>query len=287
MASSSLLLLAAYSVAIVAASLFGGWLPGVVRLTHTRIQLAMSLAAGLLLGIALYHLLPHGLARIAGPGAVETAVGWMLLGMMLMLLLLRLSPFHRHDFSGAGGGPNGADQGGVAPGALSAAGRAHYSGPRSLSWFGIALGLSLHTLTEGVALGVRTAEAGPAGFGVFLAILLHKPLDALSIAGAMRAAGFAHRARVLPNLGFALLCPVAAFATFWGVELSSYWDERGVGPALAFAAGAFLCISLNDLLPEVYFHRHDRVKLAAAFLAGVGVAYALRYLEPAALHGGS
>ncbi len=98
--SHSLLLLAGYSVAVVVACLLGGWLPAAVRTTHARIQVAMSLVAGLILGVALYHLLPHALARKGGPDAVETAVWWMTLGMVLMLLLLRLFPFHRHDFSG-------------------------------------------------------------------------------------------------------------------------------------------------------------------------------------------
>ena len=39
---------------------------------------------------------------------------------------------------------------------------------------------------------------------------------------------------------------------------------------LAFSAGTFLCIALSDLLPELQFHAHDRWKLSAALLAGVG-----------------
>jgi zinc and cadmium transporter len=39
--------------------------------------------------------------------------------------------------------------------------------------------------------------------------------------------------------------------------------------ALAFSAGTFLCIALSDLLPELQFHSHDRLKLSVALLAGV------------------
>jgi zinc and cadmium transporter len=53
-----------------------------------------------------------------------------------------------------------------------------------------------------------------------------------------------------------------------------------VGCALAFSAGVFLCISLGDLLPELHFHTHDRVKLSAALLLGITISYALGYLEP-------
>ena len=51
--------------------------------------------------------------------------------------------------------------------------------------------------------------------------------------------------------------------------------------ALAFSAGTFLCISLSDLLPELQFHQHDRVKLTIALLLGLAVAYAAAQLEAA------
>ncbi len=259
-------LLTAYAVAIVAASLFGGWLPSAVRMTHTRIHLAMSVVAGLILGVALYHLMPHGLARLVGPEAIEAVVWWTMLGMIFMVVLLRVLPFHQHDFSSG----------------------AHDTGAHSLSWMGIASGMSLHSLVEGLALGasVRAGGVGLVGGGVFLAIFLHKPLDALSITGIMQAAHLHGRARRMVNVGFALICPTAAFLTFWGVGLVGTGQEALVGRALAFSAGAFLCISLSDLLPEIHFHSHDRGKLTLAFLAGIGLAYAMHLVESDAMHGG-
>jgi zinc and cadmium transporter len=55
----------------------------------------------------------------------------------------------------------------------------------------------------------------------------------------------------------------------------------GLPAVLAFAAGAFICIALGDLLPEVQFHSHDRIRLTALFLLGVGLAVAIGWLEPA------
>ena len=52
-----------------------------------------------------------------------------------------------------------------------------------------------------------------------------------------------------------------------------------MGCVLAFAAGNFLCIALSDLLPELQFHQHDRLKLSAMLLLGIGMAYGLIYLE--------
>ena len=131
--------------------------------------------------VALYHLLPHGLVLIPGPDAVEKAVGLMMLGIILMVLLLRIFHFHQHDFSDEVGD------------FLHEHAHDHAHGSSESRLIGIGLGLGLHTVTEGIALGtsirvgeIHGGEASLAGLGVFLAILLHKPLDAFSIIGLLQ-----------------------------------------------------------------------------------------------------
>ena len=277
MDANALLVLSAYSAAIFAASLLGGKLAALGTMTHTRTQIVMSLVAGFILGVAMFHLLPHSLDRISGTGIVERAVGWMVLGMVLMIFLLRIFHFHQHDFSSeASDLYDDHDHGAV----------------HSRSLFGVAIGLGVHTVTEGIALGTSMRMGPPyendvalAGLGVFLAILLHKPLDAYSIISMMKSAGHGQRARTLANVGFAILCPVVAIASFGGVELLGLEGGATVGYVLAFAAGAFLCIALSDLLPEIHFHSHDRGKLIVSLLVGISLAYALYYIESSALHG--
>ena len=279
----SLLVLAGYSAGIFLAALAGGKVSALGTMTHVRTQVLMSLVAGFILGIAIYHLLPHSLEHIPGPGAVNKAAGWTMAGMILMVFLLRVFQFHQHDFSAEasdyhGHGHEDDDDDSAMP-------------RRRL--IGIGFGLGVHTVTEGVALGTSvrlgSMSAGSealAGMGVFLAILLHKPLDAFSIIGMMKSAGYGRRALAMANTGFALLCPVVALICFLGV---GWLDPSGaaatVGCVLAFAAGAFLCIALSDLLPEIHFHSHDRGKLILALVVGIGLAYVLRLVETAAAHG--
>ena len=279
MDANALLVLSAYSAAIFAASLLGGKLAALGPMTHTRTQVVMSLVAGFILGIAMFHLLPHSLNRISGTGIIERAVGWMVFGMVLMIFLLRIFHFHQHDFSSEASDlydDHGHDHGAV----------------HSRSLFGVAIGLGVHTVTEGIALGTSMRLGPPhendvalAGLGVFLAIMLHKPLDAYSIIGMMKSAGHSPRARTLANVGFAMLCPVVAIASFGGVELLGPEEGAVVGYVLSFAAGAFLCIALSDLLPEIHFHSHDRGKLIVSLLVGIGLAYVLYYVESSAIHG--
>ena len=282
--SNSLLLLTGYSVVIMAVSLFGGWLPSIFRMTHTLTQIVTSFVAGVILCVALYYLLPHAMIELPGEHSAETAVWWMLVGTVLMVVLLRVFSFHQHDFSH--------EESGSHDHAHDHTHEHHDHGHVSvnpMSWVGITMGLGLHTMTEGVTLGtsIRAGESDGAiglSLSVFLAIVLHKPLDGLSIISTMRAAGFGRHQRVLANVLFSLVCPVTALLTFWGVGMLGPWEEYVVGAALAFAAGALLCIALSDLLPEVHFHSHDRTKLTLAFFAGIGLAYMLHYFEPAGLH---
>ncbi|GIR70570.1 MAG: hypothetical protein CM15mP74_18210 [Halieaceae bacterium] len=95
------------------------------------------------------------------------------------------------------------------------------------------------------------------GVGVFLAILLHKPLDALSIETVMGARGWSSFSRWSAAIVFALLCPLTA-ALFYLVQRRLLPTRGYYPPRWRSPAGAFICIALGDLLPEVQFHSHDR-----------------------------
>ncbi len=272
-------LLTLYCIAVTAASLAGGLLPTRVQMTHTRTQLVMSFVSGLMLGVAFYHLLPHSITLFDSPRAPDLAAGWLMIGLVSLFLLLRMFHFHQHDFS-----HEEADHHEHAHGAVEVV------SVHRLSWLGLALGLGVHTLIDGVALGavmqgaVNDASAGLLGIGVFLAILLHKPLDAMSVTTVMEAGGWSRAACRNTNILFALLCPLGALLFYLGVDLLGPSRDHAIAAAMAFSAGAFICIALSDLLPEVHFHSHDRFALTLAFLLGIGLAYAIGGLEPAGFH---
>src|SRR5439155_1198591 len=90
----STLLLAAYCGLIVVASLAGGWLPSLLKLTHLRLQLLMSLVSGVVLGVALLHLLPHAVAELH---SLDLAVGFVLSGLLVTFFLVRFFHSHSHE----------------------------------------------------------------------------------------------------------------------------------------------------------------------------------------------
>lgn len=278
-------LLFTYCVVIVVASMAGGWLPSLVRMTHLRTQLLMSFVAGLMLGIATLHLLPHASVELGSAGKAGAAT---LAGILLMFLLIRLFHVHQHDAPAIE--TDATDQ--LSHDHIHATtcdhdhdhDHAHNDANKRLGWLGMLFGLGLHTLIDGVALAasvVADAQHGAwlplAGVGTFLAVALHKPLDAFAITSVMQKGGWSAKQQACVNLTFSLACPIGAALFFFGVnQVSGGSDLLGWG--LAVSAGFFICISLADLLPEVAFHDHDRVKLTAALLIGVALAVAVESL---------
>lgn len=268
-------LLAVYCGLIVLASLFGGWLPNLIKLTHTRMQTLVSGVGGLMLGIAVFQLLPHAVEET---GSVRTATYWMMAGLLGMFFLIRAFHFHFH-------GP--AEPTDSADGHGHDCGHDHHAdATQHLGWVGVAFGLGVHTMIDGLILGasVHAGHHGSEGtmlfgLGTFLAILFHKPLDAVSITSLMARDGWSPRARNLVNIGFAMMCPLGAVLFLTGVEQLSDRQHLVVGCALGFSAGVFLCISLGDLLPEVELHSHHRLRLSVALLAGIALAWAVEQMH--------
>jgi zinc and cadmium transporter len=294
----SRIVLAVYCALIVGASLFGGWLPRRLQISHTRMQVIISVIAGLMLSIGVFHMLPHAIEELGEEGADRAAYGLMA-GLVVMFLLLRIFSFHQHSHSGHSapsdalghGHPHSDPRGHVChhdPGETHSAGHSHAA--HSLSWVGVCLGMGLHTLIDGLALGASVeADAlqgvtGLVGLGTFLAVFLHKPLDSASITSLMAVGGWSSRSQTWTNSAFAVLCPLGAGLFVLGVHEFSGYQSTIVGMALAASAGVFLCIALADLLPEMEFHRHNRVQLTVALIAGIALGWAIHFLEPAHSH---
>jgi zinc and cadmium transporter len=107
----------------------------------------------------------------------------------------------------------------------------------------------------------------------------------LSITSLMLAAGWSAAWRQAVNIGYALMCPLGALLLVLGLKTFSAEQSLVASAALAFSAGVFVSIALSDLLPEVQFHSHDRLKLSAALLLGALAAWGIGFLEPAHAHG--
>jgi zinc and cadmium transporter len=256
-------------------------------------QIAISLVAGVVLGIGLLHLLPHGFyqwCEVDVARAIDRSVWWLLIGFLATFFLQRLFHFHTHEAPDAlfdlqpAAAPHDHHQG------ACAVDHSHAHAPpgqrdHRFTWGGVFFGLTVHGLVDGLALAAAIkaewdhSEALFAGFAFFLAVLLHKPFDSLSITSLMLASGWSATWRNAVNVVYALVAPVGVLAFFTGLQQAGSETAAILGGTLCFAGGACLCIASSDLLPELQFHSHDRLKLSAALVAGLTFAWLLVYLE--------
>lgn len=304
-------LLAYYCALILVASIAGGMIPVWFQLTHRRMQFAVSFVSGVMLGIAVLHMLPHAFMDAAYAASLlpannaanspttltlitaETA-RWitlsLLAGMLVMFFIERFFSYHHHDV------PDADDSHGACTHADHSHDHehGHHHEPRDpavgydLSWSGAAAGLALHSVLNGVALAAAVQHGGHgtwlAGFGTFLVIALHKPFDAMTISMLMGRGGWNLAWRQTVNALFALAIPIGVMVFYFGLMTETTGPDTAmrqwyIACALSFSAGTFLCISLSDLLPELQFHSHDRLKLSVALVLGLAVAHLAAQLE--------
>jgi zinc and cadmium transporter len=288
------LLLVLYCSLILVASLAGGAVPLVVRLTHKRMELAVSFVAGLMLGVGALHLLPHAIVELGSDGKLDYVMWSLMGGFLAMFFVERFFCYHHHD------APDETPD--ETPEETAAAVRcehrhdrdhdsSHGHGDHAMTWTGAAIGMTLHSILDGVALAASVAaesaghgHAAWAGFGTFLVVFCHKPFDSLTL-GTLLSRGT--RRSPLSHLvnGLFSLAVVGGVLLFHaGLAGAPGRHDTFLACSLAFAAGTFLCIAMSDLLPELQFHHHDRAKLSLALLAGLAIAWGVGFFETAGHH---
>jgi ZIP family zinc transporter/zinc and cadmium transporter len=133
------------------------------------------------------------------------------------------------------------------------------------------VGLSVHALFDGVAIGSGFVLSNLLGWLIFLAIFLHKAPEGFTMASVMLASGRSRTTALYSAVGLAA-------ATLLGVlviEVVPSWLAYG----LPISAGVAIYVGATDLVPEV--NREPGIRMALVFFAGVGAFLLLRLLLPA------
>jgi zinc transporter ZupT len=121
----------------------------------------------------------------------------------------------------------------------------------SVSTFG---GLFIHAFFDGFAISAGMQFDFYLGLLVFVAVLLHKIPEGLTIASVMLAAARPRRIALLASgaIGVATMLGIISVFFLSGI------DERIVGTAFAFSAGIATYVGASDLIPEVN-HSKNRI----------------------------
>ncbi len=273
--------LAIYAGAILVGAVFGGALPLLGR--PRRNDAGLSFSAGVMLGAAFFHMLPE-----AAEGAGLSAIPFVLVGFLFLFLLERFVLVHVC----AEPGPDPEDVPELAthahgPALLDASdpagGHGHdhahtATGCDVHSTMGLTafVGLSLHTIIDGFALGAASSTQA-LGLLVFIAILAHKIPSSFSLSSILRAEGYSRGRTILMNAAFAFMVPLGAglYLALRGLVHA----DRFTPLALAASAGTFLHLSLSDILPHLHRRGGSRLRLSGALLLGLALMWGLRFIH--------
>ncbi len=214
------------------ASTFAGGLLA-LRL-RDKLHLILGFSAGAVIGVAFFDLLPEAIAvgmKYHSPSAI---LSWSAAGFLAYLALDRMVAFHGDS--------------------------AHRSG------FTASV-LCIHSILDGVAIGLAFQTSRAVGIVVAIAVLTHDFSDGINTTNIVLKNGGTRRAA----LGWLLLDAVAPIA---GIVATLFFvlPGEGFGIALALFGGFFLYIGASDLIPESY-HAHPKFLTTAMTLIGAAVLY--------------
>ena len=196
----------------------------------------VALAAGTLLGGALFHMLPEGVEAM-GPGIspyVWTAAGFV--SLFLLEQFLHWHHCHRPP--------------------------AEHKQPVT---YMILAADGVHNFVGGLAVGAAFGVDVGLGISTFLAAAAHEIPQELGDFGVLLHGGWKKSQALLFNFLSALTFLAGGLVAYWA---SDTFDTRALLP---FAAGNFLYLGASDLVPEVNKHHDVKSNLAhfSAFLVGL------------------
>ncbi len=200
-----------------------------------------SLAAGLILGIAFFHLFPESLELS------ENAVLFIFIGFLLFYLLENVMVLH-----------SGSE--------IHFREKGNHQHTKGMVMFS---GLFFHSLLDGIIIGVGFEVDPKVGLLTSLGVILHELPEGVTTFSLLITS--IKRKTVLKlSIAVALATPLGALISLTFIGSIS---EAMVGLLLAMAGGSFLYIGASDLIPET--HEEKGFQNAGFLLLGVLLLYSL------------
>lgn len=237
-------------VLFAAAACVSTLLGGVVAMrARDRLHLILGLAAGVLLGVAAFDLIPEALEqaphKVFGvPAAMVAVIG----GFFVVHILersLAIHQAHEHEFHHDHS--HGATSGRQAVGLLAGS------------------GLVLHSTLDGIGIGLGFQVGESVGLAVAVAVIAHDFADGFNTFTITSLYGNA-RKRAVTLLVLDALAPVVGVVIGTLVSL----PDRLTGVYLGFFAGFLLYLATSDILPEAHARHPSRMTLVFT-VAGAGL----------------
>ncbi|HET6499346.1 MAG TPA: ZIP family metal transporter [Amycolatopsis sp.] len=240
-------------------TLLGGL--GAGRFSDRR-HLLLGVAAGLMLGVVAFDLLPESLDATPDKlWGVPAGLVMFALGFLVLHTAERSVAIHRAHESEYAAHEHGGHAHGGSP-EPAAGPRSQDRSPR----LGIAAaaGLGVHSMMDGFAIGAAFQVDNSFGAVVAVAVLAHDFADGYNTYTITRLYGNSRR-RALALLAIDAIAPVTGAA----ITLAFTIPEHVVGLYLGFFAGFLMYLATSDILPEAHSPHPSRSTLLCT-VAGAG-----------------
>ncbi|MFD8754985.1 ZIP family metal transporter [Kitasatospora sp. NPDC059577] len=230
-------------------TLIGGF---VAQRTGDRRHLVLGFAAGLMLGVVAFDLLPEAIHQAPGEvHGVPQALLMFAAGFLTIHVVERAVAIHRgHEGEYAEHTHGGHHHG-------------HSHGHQGVG-LTAALALVGHSVMDGFAIGAAFQAGSTVGTVVAIAVVAHDFADGFNTYTITRLYGN-NRRRALTLLAADALAPVSGAA----ITLAFTIPEHLLGLYLGFFSGFLLYLATSDILPEAHSPHPSRTTLLCT-LAGVG-----------------
>ncbi len=243
----SLVMPVAVAALVVSLSAFASALAGGLLALRAvgQVGLIIAFGAGIRIGAAFFDLIPESVVHL---GSLDAAMIFTAFGFLAFYAIEKLTSLHvGHETASE------LDHGDVAH--------------RHIGFIG-AIGMSLHSFLDGVALAAGLAVGGGLGLVIGFVVVVHRFSDGIGIVSLLLASR-RPRDEIVRWVTLVALAPVVGVI----VGLALPIPDEALGALLAVFAGFFLYIGAAELLPEA--HRSDRSQwVVVATLAGVAAIYA-------------
>ncbi len=211
-----------------------------------KLHLILGFSAGAVIGVAFFDLIPEALNLSGGQFSSATIISVVALGFIFYLILDRFFPFHSHNEGDACHNEHHHDKG--------------------RGWLGAGT-LAVHSLLDGLAVGLAFQVSSAVGLIVAVAVLTHDFSDGINTIGLILKNG-GNKLKAFKWLLVDALAPVL------GITLSLFFSlsQASLGLILALFSGFFLYIGASDLLPESH-HSHSTKLTTMMTILGLAVLY--------------
>lgn len=206
-----------------------------------KLHLILGFSAGTVLGVAFFDLLPEALDLTRATYDAPTVLATAVIGFTIYLILDRMILLHEHSEDTSSEKHRGA------VGAMS---------------------LSLHSLIDGIGIGLAFQVSGVVGAIVAIGVLTHDFSDGINTVSLV----LRDTREGIQAFRWLLIDAVAPILGVLSTFLFTV-SESTLGLLLALFSGFFLYIGASDLIPESY-HSHPRRWTTIMTVVGIATLYA-------------